>query len=296
MVFVTIKLYDLAIMKINTYPTPSDLRYFQEIAQTENLSRAAERLGVAQPTLSLSLKRLEEQLNVELFSRKNKGLILTDAGRRLLKECNKLLANWESIVSETQNSQTEIKGRYTLGCHPSVALYTLDPFMRDFYSEYPGIEIHLIHGLSRIICEKVVSGQIDFGIVVNPTRHPDLVLHKLGTDEVCFWKRTAGGLSDVLIYNHDLIQSQSMIKKIRSPFFERTIVSDNLEVMSVLARSGAGVAILPTRVVGAIAPELTKVPNMPTYRDEIYFLYRFDKEKSLSTKCIIDKMKRIKLE
>lgn len=282
-------------MKINTYPSPSDLRYFQEIALTENLSRAAERLGIAQPTLSLSLKRLEEQLNVELFSRKNKGLILTDAGHRLLRECNKLLADWESIVSETKKSQTEIKGRYTLGCHPSVALYSLDPFIRDFYGEFPGIEIHLIHNLSRIICEKVVSGQIDFGIVVNPNRHPDLVLKKLGTDEVCFWKKP-GGLSDVLIYNQDLIQSQSMIKQIKSQFFERTIISDNLEVMSVLARSGAGVAILPTRVVGAIAPELKRVPNMPTYRDEIYFLYRFDKEKSLSTKCIIEKMKQIKLE
>lgn len=282
-------------MNFNTYPSPSDLRYFQEIAQTENLSRAAERLGIAQPTLSLSLKRLEEQLNVELFSRKNKGLILTDAGRRLLKECNKLLSNWESIVSETKKSQTEIKGRYTLGCHSAVALYALDPFMKEFYSEYPGIEIHLIHGLSRIICEKVVSGQIDFGIVVNPTRHPDLVLKKLGTDEVCFWKKP-GGLSDVLIYNQDLIQSQSMIKQIKSQFFERTIISDNLEVMSILARSGAGVAILPTRVVGAMAPELKRVPNMPTYRDEIYFVYRFDKEKSLSTKCIIDKMKQTKLE
>ena len=54
-------------MNFNIYPTSWDLRYFQEIAHTGNLSRAAERLGVGQPTLSLSLKRLENNLGAKLF-------------------------------------------------------------------------------------------------------------------------------------------------------------------------------------------------------------------------------------
>src|SRR4051812_16723730 len=99
-------------MNINTYPNPWDLRYFQEIARTGNLSRASERLGVGQPALSLSLKRLEEDLGEILFLRRSRGLILTSAGQRLLRESNKLLAAWESVVAETKKSETEMVGRF----------------------------------------------------------------------------------------------------------------------------------------------------------------------------------------
>lgn len=281
-------------MKTNTYPNPWDLRYFQEVALTENLSRAAERLAIAQPTLSLSLKRLEEQLQVKLFSRGNRGLVLTAAGHRLLRECNRLMSDWDAILVETRKSDTEVKGRYNLGCHPSVALYSLDPFIRDLYRDFSGIEIQLTHGLSRIICERVISAQIDFGIVVNPVKHPDLVLYKLAIDEVGFWK-LPGCLEGVLIYNPDLIQSQAVLKKYKSKTFERSILSENLEVIASLAGSGAGVAILPSRVVQVMAPQLRKIPDAPTFRDEIYFVYRADLSKTVGSKAIIERLKSIKI-
>ncbi|NQW45984.1 MAG: LysR family transcriptional regulator [Deltaproteobacteria bacterium] len=111
-------------------------RYFQEIAHTGNLSRASERLGVGQPGLSLAVKRLEDGLEVKLFLRRNLGLTLTSAGQRLLRESNRPLAAWESVVSETKKSETEMIGRFTLGCHTSVAIYALKNVMRDLYSSF----------------------------------------------------------------------------------------------------------------------------------------------------------------
>jgi DNA-binding transcriptional LysR family regulator len=282
-------------MNFNIYPNAWDLRYFQEIARTGNLSRASERLGVGQPALSLALKRLEDGLEVSLFFRRNRGLTLTSAGQRLLRESNRLLAAWESVVSESRKSETEMVGRYTLGCHSSVAIYALKDVMRDLYSSFSGIEIHLVHGLSRVICEGVISGSIDFGIVVNPVKHPDLVIHKLASDEVCFW-RSAKGLEDVLIYNPALNQSQSLIKKIkRKNPFERSIASENLEVIATLAGSGVGTAILPSRVAKAMAPGLKKIETYPSYIDEITFIYRADLPKTSSSKCIVDLMKSLSI-
>ncbi len=280
-------------MNFNTYPNPWDLRYFQEIAHTGNLSRASERLGVGQPALSLALKRLEEVLEVSLFFRRSRGLTLTSAGQRLLRESNRLLAAWELVVSETKKSETEMVGRYTLGCHPSVAIYALKDVIKDLYSSFSDIEIHLVHGLSRIICEGVISGNIDFGIVVNPAKHPDLIIHKLADDEVCFW-RSAKGLEDVLIYNPALIQSQTLLKKIkRKGTFKRSIASESLEVIATLAGSGAGIAILPNRVAKAIAPGLKKMENYPVYLDEVTFIYRADLPKTSSSKCIVNMMKSL---
>lgn len=118
-------------MNFNIYPDPWDLRYFQEIARTLNLSRAAERLGVGQPALSLAVKRLEDSLEAQLFLRRNRGLVLTSAGQRLLRESNLLLSAWESLVAETKKSEVELTGRYTLGCHPSVAIYSLKNILRN---------------------------------------------------------------------------------------------------------------------------------------------------------------------
>lgn len=284
-----------AIMKINTYPNPWDIEYFQEIANTLNLSRASERLGIGQPALSLSLKRLEENLGVKLFYRRNKGLSLTPAGLRLLKESNALLANWQALVAETKKSETELIGRYSLGAHPSVALYALQNVIKDIYSEYPSIELQLVHALSREITEKVISGEVDFGIVVNPFRHSDLIIHKIAMDEVCFWKKK-NCLSDVLVCNPNLTQTQSLLNKIKDKgIFSRTITSDSLEVIASLISSGAGVGILPSRVANVFSDNLEKISSLASFQDEIAFIYRSDMIKTQSTKVLIDKFKKLKI-
>jgi DNA-binding transcriptional LysR family regulator len=281
-------------MKTHSYPNPWDLAYFQELASTENLSRAAERLNVSQPALSLSLKRLEDQLQTTLFIRRHRGLSLTPAGRHLLKECNHLLAAWSAVVSEARKSQEEVRGRYTLGCHPSVGIYSLSPLLREIYEDHAEIEIHLRHDLSRVICEQVISGAIDFGIVVNPVAHPDLVLHKLAKDEVCFWHK-AGTLSDVVIYNPDLVQAQTLIKKSKGLRFRRSIFSESLEVIASLAAVGTGVAILPSRIVQKMAPELKRMPETPSFSDEIVFVYRADLPRTAGAKAVMGRLKKLKL-
>lgn len=283
-------------MNINIYPNPWDLRYFQEIALTLNLSRAAERLGIGQPALSLALKRLEDSLQIKLFLRRNRGLVLTSAGHRLFRVSNQLLSDWEAIIAETKKSETELIGRFTMGCHPSVAIYCLRNVLKELYASYPGIEIQLSHGLSRVVCERVISGALDFAIVVNPVKHPDLVIYKITTDEVGFW-RAPNGLKDVLIYNPELIQSQVLLKKMKKKeTFKRTIATENLEVIATLAAAGTGSAILPSRVVQAIAPSLRKLKDSPVYFDEVTFVHRVDLPKSAAAACIIQAMKSLRTQ
>ena len=292
LLYVEINNNTFAIMNFNIYPRPWDIRYFQEIARTLNLSRAAERLGVGQAALSLSLKRLEESLQTKLFLRRNRGLKLTPAGQTLLKASNRLLSDWEAVITETKKSNTEITGLYTVGCHPSVAIYSLKNIIGDLYRSFPRLEIRLVHNLSRIICEEIISGNIDFGIVVNPVKHPDLIIRKLARDEVGFWK-TPGGPDDVLIYNPELTQSHVVLKKSRT--FERSITSSNLEVIATLADAGVGTGILPGRVAKAIGPNLVRQKNQPQYMDEITFLYRADLPKTRATQSIIQAFKSLSI-
>lgn len=276
-------------------PNPWDLKYFQEVAATGNISRAAERLGVGQPAISLAIKRLEEILTADLFYRRSKGITLTPAGQRLLKSSNQLMMDWEHVISDTKQSRSEMSGRFTLGCHPSVAMYSISKPLKTIYETHPGIEVNLKHGLSRVICEQVISGEIDFAIVINPIQHPDLVIHKLAQDDVCFWK-AKNGLADVIIYDPALGQSQSLLKKIgKKKPFTRSITSENLEVITRMAQSGLGVGIIPSRVVQNLAPSLVKISEFPSYSDQITFVYRKDLFKTTSSKYIIDLFKTVKI-
>jgi LysR family transcriptional regulator, cell division regulator len=199
-------------------PSASDLRYFLEVSHTLNVTRAAERLGIAQPSLSQALKRLEDALGAPVLVRGKSGVQLTHAGRKLASRARDLLEEWEKLRRETARDEREIRGRYVIGAHPAVALYTLERVLPALLKDHPGLEISLAHDLSRKILEDVVSFKVDFGLVMNPVKHPDLVLRRLFSDEVSVWTAAApSALQDhrtgdgVLIYDPALGQSQTVL-------------------------------------------------------------------------------------
>src|SRR5687767_5063808 len=104
-------------------PSSSDLTYFLEIAQQGNLTRSANRLGISQPSLTLAMQRLEHSVGTTLFIRTRQGVKLTKAGDRLLAETRQLMSRWEELKSQTLSTMNEVRGRFQLRCHPSVARY-----------------------------------------------------------------------------------------------------------------------------------------------------------------------------
>jgi DNA-binding transcriptional LysR family regulator len=282
---------------MSSAPNFSDIVYFHEIAQVLNMSRAAQRLGIAQPSLSVAVKRLEEAVGVPLLVRGRTGVQLTKAGENFASRSRSLLNDWQRLASETRQQQEGIGGSYVIGCHPSVATYTLPTFLPEVCAKYPEIQISLIHTQSRRIVEQVVSHQIDFGLVVTPTAHPDLVMKRLCGDEVCFWRRKNPtpnqdyrSDSAVLLRDIEMAQADSLDDKIRKKGirFRRTITSSNLEVLATLVYEGCGIGILPTRVARRISEyDLEPILDLPRFRDEVYLIYRPEMQRSRSSKLLI---------
>ncbi len=259
-------------------PSSSDLGYFLEIVQHGNLTHAAGRLGISQPSLTLAMQRLEQSVGTPLFIRSRQGVKLTKAGDRLLLEARKLLSQWEELRQSAVDSMNEIRGRFELGCHPSVARYSLPLFLPEMLAKHPHLEIELRHDLSRNITHMVLALEIDLGIVVNPVSHPDLVMKKLAQDEVTLWKDKSLKNSDVLICEPSLFQTQKLREKFKRAGIEfcRVIESSNLEVIARLVKCGAGTGILPTRVARNEDTDLMRVKGAPTLTDEIYLIYRVE--------------------
>ncbi len=266
--------------------SPSDLCYFVEVANTLNISRAAERAGISQPSLTLAMQRLEEAIGAPLLSRNKAGVTLTQPGKQLLEHAKQLLQLWEQVKRQALASLNEIQGSYTIGCHPSVGLYSLGKFLPELLRQYSDLNIKLVHDLSRKIVEGVISFSIDLGLAVNPIQHPDLVIRKICEDEVTFW--SANCIQDRLKFNlntatlicdPELLQVQVLLKKLNKQGnkFKRIIPSSNLEVITMLVASGCGIGILPTRVAHTLQDQkLQKMENFPCVQDEICLLYRLE--------------------
>lgn len=262
-------------------PSSHELYYFLEVCQTLNLSRASERLGLSQPSLSNAIKRLEKNIGTALFVRMKNGVKLTKAGVHLYAHASKILSLWETIKSESLASHQEVQGQVTIGCHPSVARYVLPDLLAQVLKEHPRLEITLKHELSRRVVEGVINFSIDVGIVVNPVKHPDLILQKLYDDEVGFWQKddsSSDSFHDSLtiLCDTDLIQTQQLLKKLTTDrdFHYRLVDSPNLDVVASLTAAGCGLGILPRSVALAHDKTLIPVGYTPTYADEIFLVYR----------------------
>ncbi len=270
-------------------PSPADLTYFTEVANTLNVSRAAERLGISQPSLSLALQRLEYAVGAALLTRSKRGVALTQAGKQLLAHARQLLQAWDGVKAQALASVNEIQGTYVIGCHPSVALNVLPGFLPRLMAQHTKLDITLRHDLSRKVSEDVVSHKTDIGIVVNPVPHPDLVIHNLCRDEVTLW--TAAGKAvnkSVLICDPDLVQSQSLLKKLKKSgmAFSRTVTSGNLEVIADLTAHGGGTGILPARVAERARNKLQRVPKAPVFYDEHCLIFRVENKNVKSIQAL----------
>lgn len=274
--------------------SPSDLSYFIEVAKTKNMSRAAERIGISQPSLSQAIKRIEDNLGVDVLLRSKKGVVLTKAGEKLLKHSVGLSNMWDQIKSEVLSSTHEVSGSISIGCHPSVGFYSLDKFLPSIIEKNKNLEITLHHDLSRNICERVISHEMDIGIVINPIPHPDLIIHKLCDDEVTLWKSAKNKNEDILICDPDLIQTQDIQKKISKKFdYKRVITSGSLENIANLTLAGAGIGILPTRVANKVSGnKLKSLSDAPVFKDKLCVVYRVENKGVVAISHIVSEIKK----
>lgn len=269
----------------------NDLKYFIELAKSQHVSRAAERLGVSQPALSHCMKRMEQETGLSLFLRSKKGVKLTAAGQRLFESSEVLLQNWQDVILAAKNEMQEVSGVIRLGCHTAVAQYTLPKFLPGFLKSNPQVTFQLEHGLSRHINEAIISGSLDVGLVVNPVSHPDLVIKEILKDRVTFWQSRNNQNKDLLIYDPSLLQSQNLLKKLglKKIHFKRKMESSSLEVIAQMVVAGVGCGVLPERVIQAFASEQVMIlPDAPSFQDRICLVFKPEFRRMKKGQAFID--------
>lgn len=145
------------------------LRYFLTVAREENITRAAEKLHITQPTLSRQLHQLEEELGKQLLKRGNHDVKLTEDGMLLRKRAEEIIDLVEKTETEMIAGNEEITGDVYVGAGETDAVRIIAKIVRKIQNEHPGIIFHNISCDSIDVIDKLNKGLIDFGILFEPS-------------------------------------------------------------------------------------------------------------------------------
>ena len=141
-------------------------RVFYTVANTGNITKAAEELMISQPAISKSIKNLEEQLGGQLFIRTKRGVILTDEGKEFynyISRAMEYIYNAENKFKDLINLNT---GTIKIGVSATLTKEFLTPYLEIFHSKYPKIDIQIVTNLSSELIPKLKNGLIDI-IILN---------------------------------------------------------------------------------------------------------------------------------
>src|ERR1700759_1625830 len=137
------------------------LRQFAVVAREEHLTRAAELLGVPQPTLSRSIARLEAELGVALFTRPGRSIRLTRHGRQLLAAAGGTLADLAAPLRELAAEADPLSGRVALGFLHTLGPEAVPRLLRDFRGGHPRVRFALVQDSAQGLLTRLRSGDLD---------------------------------------------------------------------------------------------------------------------------------------
>lgn len=160
------------------------LRYFLAVAETLHFGRAAARLNIAQPPLSVQIRDLEREMGVALLRRGPRGVSLTDAGTAFLPRAEAILAATRQAVAVARDAAAGRDGRLVVGFLPSLAYTLLPHLLPPFREAFPGVTVSLREVAVTEKEQALLNGSIDVGLYRPPARHPEIVSAPVGEERM----------------------------------------------------------------------------------------------------------------
>lgn len=235
--------------------------YFQVLAETEHMTKAAERLSVSQSALSRSIAKLEEELGCTLFERRGRTIQLNKYGRAFLKRANTIVREMEASKEELQEMMGIERGVITLGFLHTLGSTYLPKFIQAFKKEYPHIRLTLIQNNSHVLLTLLKQGKLDICLTA---------LLQVNEERIHWTPLIKEQLYVTVPYNHPFVKQQNInvsdmkdetmivlkegfsLRNTTNTLFERASISpvisfegEEIQTIASLVAVGLGISILP---------------------------------------------------
>jgi len=241
------------------------LTTFLQVAELGSLSRAAERLRIAQPALSRQIRLLEEELKVTLFTRHGRGMVPTSAGELLRTRAAGILRQIEETRDELIEEGGAVRGRVVFGLPPTVGAVVATRLIERFLATHPEVRLRVVQAFSGYLLEWLQGGEIDIAVVYGGT--PAAVRARpLLVETLCLIAPAARGLSahqaipfaevarERLVLpgpQHGLRQLVEAEARRSGVTLDIAVEADDLPMLKELVLKGIGQTVLPRAAVHA---------------------------------------------
>jgi DNA-binding transcriptional LysR family regulator len=240
------------------------LKYFLAVAEELSFTKAAEKLFISQPPLSRQIAELEEEIQARLFTRNNKKVALTEAGKYFKNEVTALFQNLEGITAKTKKIAENVSGEFRIAYISSIYSAVISDLIKHLKEQFPYVNFKLFEVSTTKQISALEQGKIDLGIIRSPVKSPKIKSQLWFQD----------GFS--VVYNKNLIQIKSekdipdlkeetfvFFNKDYAPHYHEVLLelcafygfepqvvheSNNINSIVQLVKNGLGVSIVPSNI------------------------------------------------
>ena len=154
--------------------TITQLHYVLAVAEYQNFTKAAEKCFVTQPTLSMQIQKLEDQLKVQIFDRSKKPIELTEVGRKIVNQAKNIVDEADRINDIVDQQKGFIGGEFRLGIIPTVMPTLLPMFLKTFIKRYPKVKLKIEELTTEEIIQRIKDGHLDAAIAATPLKQEQI--------------------------------------------------------------------------------------------------------------------------
>ncbi|MFE4706414.1 LysR family transcriptional regulator [Peribacillus simplex] len=241
------------------------LKTFVTLVEVKNFTKTAEMLLMSQPSVSLHIKKLEEEFQTKLFLRSPKFLKVTLTGEILYDRAKQMITIYEQTRQDIQEHDRSIKGELKIGASFTIGEYILPSLLIDLQEDYPELELQVVIGNTEEIVQAVRLYKVDIGLIEGQTNEKELSVHPFMQDELFIvssnnhelankdeveitdlhdqaWVTREVGSGTREYLNHVIRSNGLKIKSILT-------ISSNQGIKETLIKNGVGLALLSRSVI-----------------------------------------------
>lgn len=283
--------------------TITQLEYIVALNEYNSFSKAAKFCFVTQPSLSMQIQKLEEELNLIIFNRKIKPIKPTTEGLQIINSARKIIQEKKSIQIFAQGYHKDVIGEVSIGIIPTIAPYLIPKFLSSFQTKFPNLKLNIFETTTENIYNAINEGKLDIGILV-PITNQEMPCIPLFFEELFLFSNVllkSGELDQniipeklwILEEGHCLSNQIASICNLRNKSNSDTQIvykTGSLETMLRLAENGMGQTIIPHMLVDYVSEtvkkKIFKIPFNTPVR-EIALIY----SENYNRKGVIDALK-----
>ena len=288
--------------------TLTQLEYIVAIDEYRHFATAAEKCFVTQPTLSMQIKKLEDELGVIIFDRSRQPVVPTDLGAKLIEKARMTLSATQRIKEIIQEEQQEVEGTLKIGIIPTLAPYLLPVFIGPYIRKYPAVKVEVEELVSEEIIRRLKRDMLDVGLFVTPYHDEKIVERPVFYEEMLVYAHPDSELLKKKEVGHEDIVTSDIWMLGNGHCFRNQVVnlcemsasqhknlpfefeSNSLETLMRIVDVEGGFTLIPELALQYMSPEKKKqvrsIANTKPLREvSVIYSRHFTKQRLITLLC-----------